>query len=101
MMLRSAHGDVRVRPQPEDDLPKVRLGPAVSRDVDVAAPRGQPGERTLEGGVVTGLSGRDVVRPADSGFAQVIPSGPDEIADDVRIVDDASPTGVDGGGVRL
>ena len=42
VMLGSLHGEVRVRPQSEDDLAVERLGAPVAGDVDVATPGGPP-----------------------------------------------------------
>ncbi len=101
MVLRPLHGDVRLGPEPEHDLAVVRLRSSVPRDVDVAAPGGEPriapGQRPHRGLVAL----RAVLHATDARLAEVVPPGPREVTDDVVVRDHPGPAGVHPRGIGL
>ena len=101
MVLGPLDGDVGVGPEPEDDLPVVRLRAAVPGDVEVAAPRGQPGELAVEGAEAPFPRRLAELDAADAGLAEVVPAGPGEVADDVGVLEHPAPPDVDVGRVGL
>jgi hypothetical protein len=90
-VLRAAHGDVRRRAQTEHDLARERGGAPMTGDVDVADVGQQPRVVRVDPSVVGG----GVPGAADADFAQLVPAGPGEVADHVRVVLDERPEPVD------
>ena len=96
-----AHREVRRVAQAPHDLPPVRHRQPEPGDVDVAAVRGDPRVLPHEpasalGDIVTG-----VAHPTDAGLAEVVPAGPGEVADHVRLLAHQLPVAGDLRRVRL
>jgi len=83
------HGDIRLPSKAEDDFSVVGSRSTVAGDVDVAAPSEEPRELG-----VTAATGRSIARTvgtSEPDLTEVVPSGPGEVADDMRELGDQGP----------
>ena len=101
MVFRPLDGEVGIRTQPEDDLPVVRLGPAVARDVEIAAPGREPRVPAQEGPGRGGGARFAVLGATDPGLPEVVPARPREVTDHVRMLPDRHPRRADGARMGL